>query len=185
MIKKLLERIFGFMFTKRVRKIKLVATDIDGVLTDGRLLYLDGRLCRSFNIKDGVAFSLLKLAGIKIAVMSGKSCEETKKRFRGLGVDYYCDGVNDKLAALKEIISEAGIEWDEVCYIGDDIPDLPVMKKVGFSVAPSDACNDAKSIAEYVCEKNGGKGALREVAEVLLTEKGIWKEILQKFLSSQ
>lgn len=162
----------------------MVVTDIDGVLTDGRVFFLDGALSRFFNIKDGVAFVLLKLSGIKTAVISGKSSAESRKRLEELGVDYYFEGVADKLAAMKVVIEKAGMEWENICYIGDDLPDLKVMEKVGFSAAPSDACADVINAANYICRKKGGKGVFRETAEVILKEKGIWEEILQKYLSS-
>ncbi len=169
---------------KNAAEITMVVTDIDGVLTDGRVFFLDGALSRFFNIKDGFAFVMLKLSGIKTAVISGKSSAESKKRLKELGVDYYLEGVSDKLAAMEEIIEKSGIGWENVCYIGDDLPDLPVMKKAGFSSSPSDACTEVRNSADYVCGKEGGKGVFRETAEVILKEKGIWEEILQKFLSS-
>ncbi len=169
---------------KNAGKITIVVTDIDGVLTDGRVFFLDGALSRFFNIKDGFAFVLLKLSGIKTAVISGKSSAESRKRLEELGVDYYLEGVEDKLAAMEGIIEKSGIGWENVCYIGDDLPDLPVMEKAGFSAAPSDACVEVRDTADYVCGKEGGKGVFRETAEVILKEKGIWEEILQKFLSS-
>lgn len=161
----------------------MVVTDIDGVLTDGRVFFIDGALSRFFNIKDGVAFVLLKLSGIKAAVISGKSSSESQKRLEELGVDYYMEGVADKLAAIEGIIEKTGMKWEDVCYVGDDLPDLPVMKKAGFSAAPLDACADVKNAADYVCKKEGGKGAFRETAEFILRERGVWEEILQKFLS--
>ena len=165
-------------------KIKVVVTDIDGVLTSGKVLYLKGGLYRTFNIKDGTAFKLLSISGIKTAVISAKKSEETRKRFLELEVNYYIEGVENKLSAMEKFIISKGIKWSEICYIGDDLQDIPVMKKVGLSVAPCDACKEVKEIADYICKKNGGDGAFRETVEVILKGKRIWEEVIKKFLAS-
>jgi len=165
-------------------KIKVVATDIDGVLTDGKVFYFKGRIYRNFNIKDGTAFKLLSIAGIKTAVISAKKSEETKERFSELRVDYYIEGVEDKLSAMEKFITGKDIKWNEICYIGDDLQDIPVMRKAGFSVAPYNACKEVKDIAGYICKKNGGEGVFRETVEIILKGKGIWEDILKKFLAS-
>jgi len=165
-------------------KIKVVATDIDGVLTNGSVFYLKGRIYRAFNIKDGTAFKLLSMAGIKTVVISAKKSEETKERFSELKVDYYIEGVENKRKAMEKIITSKGIKWSEICYIGDDLQDIPVMTKAGLSVAPFDACKEVKEIADYVCKKGGGDGAFREIVEVILKGKRIWEPVLKKFLAS-
>lgn len=167
-----------------IKKIKLVITDIDGVLTDGKLFYLKGKIYRTFNIKDGTGFQLLKMAGIKILVISAKKSEEAKERFSELGVDCYIDGVNDKFKTAEEFIRSNGLKWDEVCYIGDDLQDIPLIKKAGLSVTPSDGCKEVKELAHYICKKKGGEGVLREIAELILKEKKIWESTLGKFLAS-
>ncbi|MDD3725577.1 MAG: HAD hydrolase family protein [Candidatus Ratteibacteria bacterium] len=165
-------------------RIKVVVTDIDGVLTDGKILYFNGKIYRAFNIKDGTGFGLLKIAGIKTVVISAKRAEESKQRFSELMVDHYFEGVADKLSVIEKFITSSNINWNEVCYIGDDIQDIQVMRKAGLSFAPSDACKEVRALADYVCKKKGGEGAFREVVEVILKEMGIWKDILQKFLVS-
>ncbi|MCM8776811.1 MAG: HAD hydrolase family protein [Candidatus Omnitrophica bacterium] len=166
-------------------KIKVVATDIDGVLTDGKIFYFNGKIYRNFNIKDGTAFKLLSIAGIKTVVISAKKSEETKKRFSELKVDCYIEGTENKLSVIERfIIRKKGIKWNEICYIGDDLQDIPVMRKAGLSFAPSNACPEVKDIADYICKKNGGEGAFRETVEVILKGKGIWEGILKKFLAS-
>lgn len=166
-------------------KIKIVITDIDGVLTDGKVLFVRGEMHRCFNIKDGPAFFLLKIAGIKTAVISGKKSRESRERFKNLGVDFYFENVNDKLYMIEKHIIKKGIMWNQICYIGDDLPDLLVMKKVGFSAAPQDAVQDVKKAASYLCKRKGGEGVFRETAEVILREKKIWSETLKKYLSLQ
>jgi len=168
-----------------IEKIRIVVTDVDGVLTDGKVFFLNGQLHRLFNIKDGAAFCLLKLAGIKTAVISGKKSEDSRKRFRELGADFYFENVKNKLGVMEKHIIGKGIEWNESCYIGDDLPDLPVMKKVGFAVAPRDAAPEIKKAASYVCRTKGGEGAFRETAEIILRGKKQWSETMEKYLSLQ
>ncbi len=165
------------------KKIKVVAVDIDGVLTDGKMFYFSGQPYRSFNVKDGPCFFLLRLAGIKTIVISGKGSEESKRRFDEFGVDGYFENIKDKTAVLEKFIIENDIRWDEVCYVGDDLQDIPVMKKVGLSAAPSDAVPEVKSIVAYVCKRNGGDGILREITEIILKGKGLWEKILERYLS--
>jgi 3-deoxy-D-manno-octulosonate 8-phosphate phosphatase (KDO 8-P phosphatase) len=164
-------------------KIKVVVTDVDGVLTNGKIFYFNGQLYRFFNIKDGPAFCLLKLAGIKTVVLSGKGSAESKRRFEELKVEHYFENVKDKTSVLKRFNSENSIQWDEICYIGDDLQDIPLMKKVGFAVAPFDAVPEVKGVSSYICKKSGGEGVFRETTEIILKGRGLWEEILQKFLS--
>lgn len=165
-------------------KIKAVITDIDGVLTDGKIFYFKGKIYRAFNTKDGTGFELLKIAGIKTVVISAKRSEEAKKRFLELGVTCYIEGAKNKLHTIKKFITESGMNWSNVCYIGDDLQDIPIIEKASFSLAPSDACKEVKEIVNYVCKKKGGDGVFREAVEVILKEMGIWKDILKKFISS-
>jgi 3-deoxy-D-manno-octulosonate 8-phosphate phosphatase (KDO 8-P phosphatase) len=165
-------------------RIKVVVTDVDGVLTDGKILHLNGKLYRFFNAKDGLGFRLLKLAGIKTVVISGKTSAESKKRFQKLETDGYFEGIKNKVEILEKFITGNGIKWDETCYIGDDLPDIPVMKKVGLPAAPFDAASEVYKVAQYICKSKGGEGAFREVSEVILRGKGLWEKTLQRFLSS-
>jgi 3-deoxy-D-manno-octulosonate 8-phosphate phosphatase (KDO 8-P phosphatase) len=156
---------------------------VDGVMTDGKIFYFDGKLYRFFNIKDGPAFRMLKLAGVKTAVISGKRSQESRKRFGELGADMYFENVKNKVAVIEKHIINSGIEWKEACYLGDDLPDLPAIKKAGLSMAPSDAAPEVKDAAVRVSKKKGGEGVFREAAEIILKGKGIWEEILEKYLS--
>jgi len=166
------------------KKIKVVATDVDGVLTDGKVFYFKGKLYRSFNIKDGVAFLLLKLAGIQTVIISAKRSEETKQRFSELMVDCYLEGIKNKLSAMEKFMLNKKVKWDEICYIGDDLQDIPLMKKAGLSAAPYDGCKEVKKIADYVCKQRGGDGVFREVAVMILKGKGVWKNTLKSYLDS-
>jgi len=167
----------------RIKKIKFVVTDVDGVMTDGKVFSLEGKLYRFFNIKDGPAFKLLSLSGIKSVIISGKKSEETRKRFKDLGVDYYFEGIDDKKSVLENFMAENGAGWDEICYIGDDLPDVPVMEKAGMSIAPADAAGEAKKAACHISEKPGGEGVFRETVELILKERKEWKDTLKKFFA--
>ncbi len=167
----------------KTNKIRIVATDIDGVLTNGKIFFINGQLHRFYNIKDGPAFHLLRLAGIKTAVISGKRSIEAKKRFIELGVDLYLEGVQNKLLVVQQKIIGKGAGWEELCYIGDDLPDLAVMKKAGFSTAPADAVTEVKRAASLVCKNKGGGGVFRETAEIILKGSRRWSEIKEKYLS--
>ena len=164
-----------------IKKIKIFFIDVDGVLTDGTLLYIEDKFYRSFNIKDGIGFHLLKLGSIEPVVISAKFSKETEKRCEELNVEFYSTEEN-KLETIQQILEKKGYSWEETGYIGDDIPDIPVMKKVSFSATPSDAPEEVKKIADFVCKNKGGDGAFREVVEFILKEQEKWDVVLRKFL---
>lgn len=167
----------------KIAKIRFVFTDVDGVLTNGKVFYADGKLYRAFNIHDGIAFRMLAFAGIKTGIVSGKKSEETKKRFAEMGVDYYFEGIENKIGIMEKLVSENKITWRETCYLGDDLPDMPVMNKAGIAVAPANAVQEIKKAADYTCEKTGGNGAFREAAELILKGQKKWEDILKKFFA--
>ncbi len=163
--------------------IIIVATDADGVLTDGKL-FLDknGNQGKSFSIKDGFAFKLLKLAGLKSVIISGKKTGIIQERFSEIGVDFIFENVENKLSVMERLCIQEGVMMKNVCYLGDDVPDIPVLKKVGFSVAPCDAVEEVKEVVMYVTGKKAGEGALRECAEIILKGQKKWEESLTKSL---
>ncbi len=167
-----------------IEKIRFFVSDIDGVLTDGKIFYQGSSLQRFFCIKDGVAFRLLKIAGIKTVLVSGRKSKATAARFGELGLDFYYEGIDDKVSLMVKFLSENGGSWEEISYMGDDLPDLPVIQKSGISFAPGDASEEVRRAADYVCAKNGGEGAFREAAEFILKEQKKWEETLRKFFSS-
>ena len=165
------------------KRIKYFVSDIDGVLTDGKIFYINKNINRVFNIKDGIAFKFLKFANIKSVLISGKKSEETKQRFIELGLDFYFEGIENKIKVMEEFILQHKISWEEICYLGDDLPDILVMKKSGLSIAPADAVNEVKKISHYICKQKGGEGAFREAVELILKEQGQWENILKNFYS--
>lgn len=162
-----------------INKIKLILTDIDGVLTDNKLFYLEGELYRIFNVKDGLAFELLKIGGIETGIISAKISKQAEKKFKELGVKFYYEGVQNKLNALQEILKN-GYKLEEIAYIGDDLIDIQILKKVGFSACPKDASKEVKKIVNYISSKKGGEGVFREIAEYILKGQKKWKKILKE-----
>lgn len=163
-----------------ISKIRIVATDVDGVLTDGRISYDTGeKQNKLFSVKDGLAFRLLKKSGLKSVIISGKRIGEARKRFYDVGVDFIFEEVENKLYLMKQLCQDNGILMEEVCFIGDDILDIPLLKEAGFSVAPSDAVKEVKDIVMYVTSKSGGNGAFRECVEIILKGQHKWEKVLE------
>jgi 3-deoxy-D-manno-octulosonate 8-phosphate phosphatase (KDO 8-P phosphatase) len=155
--------------------IKTFIFDVDGVLTDGKILiHSDGELLRSFDTKDGYAIKCALLKGFKIAIITGGRNEAVRERFKELGVfDIYL-GAHHKLDAYQDLMDNYDLKAEEILYIGDDIPDIPVMEKVGLGCCPSDAVPDVKARADYISHKKGGKGCVRELIEQVLRVQGKW-----------
>jgi 3-deoxy-D-manno-octulosonate 8-phosphate phosphatase (KDO 8-P phosphatase) len=156
-------------------KIKTFIFDVDGVLTDGKILInSDGELLRSFDTKDGYAMKCALVKGFKIAIITGGRNEAVRERFKELGViDIYL-GAHHKLDAYQDLMDNYDLNPEEILYIGDDIPDIPVMEKVGLGCCPADATSDVKAIADYVSHKKGGEGCVRELIEQVLRVQGKW-----------
>ena len=143
--------------------------DCDGVLTDGRIwLTADGEEQKAFHVRDGQGIVLLHHAGLQTGIISCRASEATERRARELGMAFIRQGVNDKVAALAEVLAEAGVSAGECAYIGDDVGDVEIMRRVGLAVAVEDAANEAKESAHYVTKSVGGHGAVREVCDLLL-----------------
>ncbi|MGI9206062.1 MAG: KdsC family phosphatase [Woeseiaceae bacterium] len=150
-------------------EILLVGFDVDGVFTDGRF-YLsdDGVETKAFNTQDGFGIRQLLDAGISVAVISGRRSVAVEKRMQELGVDYVFQGCKDKIAAFDSVVAELGIELDRCVFVGDDIPDLPLLQHVGFSIAVANAAQTVKDACNHVTDASGGGGAVREVCEYVL-----------------
>lgn len=161
---------------RRCAALKLLLTDVDGVMTDGTVLLLpDGGEAKSFHIRDGLAIVLAHRAGLRTGLLSGRSSEAVARRAAELGMTIVRQGVRDKAAMLREILAQEGLQAREVAYIGDDINDLPVMTEVGLSAAPADAPLEVRAQAFMVMEAQGGRGCLREFVEAILRARGDWE----------
>jgi 3-deoxy-D-manno-octulosonate 8-phosphate phosphatase (KDO 8-P phosphatase) len=155
---------------KRAANIRLAAFDIDGVLTDGTLTYDDrGREYKTFHAHDGLGLKLLQQAGIAVAVISARQSTVVEIRMRELGIELVYQGQQDKLKALHQLLQRLSLEPSQVAYTGDDLQDLPVMRAVGFAVAVANAVTTVKQAAHWVTERSGGRGAVREICEYILS----------------
>lgn len=167
--------------TKKAEKIKLLITDVDGVLTDGGVIYDDNYLeFKKFNVKDGLIVKVLQRHGIMVGAITGRDSPVVAGRCKELGFDFHHHGVKDKGAKLAEVVEELNLDLDEVAYIGDDLIDLPILVKVGFSVAPKDALPYVKEEVDWVSNLAGGRGAFRETADLILNAKGMLKKIINQ-----
>jgi len=167
---------------KKMRKVKLLLLDVDGVLTNGTITYnAKGKEIKSFSVKDGLGLRLLMDAGIQVGIITGRSSEALAARCKDLGIDLLFDGIKDKVKALETILKQTGIEAAQTAFAGDDLPDICVMKRVGLAITASDASPDVMGFAHIITSKKGGKGAIREVCENILKAKGRWDNILMGF----
>jgi 3-deoxy-D-manno-octulosonate 8-phosphate phosphatase (KDO 8-P phosphatase) len=158
------------------KKITTFVFDIDGVLTDGTLLIAgEGLQARHMHVKDGFGLQMAMKKGYRILIISGGYSEEVKSRLEKLGVKDIHLAVEDKLQFLSSYIGRNALHWQEVLYMGDDLPDLPLMGKVGLSCCPADAVREIKSIAKYISPVNGGFGCVRDVIEKVLKTNGHWQ----------
>ncbi|HZF40630.1 MAG TPA: HAD hydrolase family protein [Blastocatellia bacterium] len=170
----------------RARQIKLLLLDCDGVLTDGGLHYtFDGKRvlegAKVFHIHDGQGLKLAREAGLKLGIISGRVSPALIARARDLQIDYLHQGIDDKLSVYEQIkIAEGGAD-EQIAYVGDDLPDLPVMRRVGLAIAVADAVDEIRECAHFVTNKPGGRGAAREVVELLLKAQDKWRESLLRY----
>ena len=156
--------------------IKTFIFDVDGVLTDGKILITNGgELLRSFDTKDGYAMKCALVQGYKIAIITGGRNQGVEERFKELGVYDIYMGAHHKLDAFQDLLDNYDLDPETILYIGDDVPDIPVMEKVGLGCCPADAVSDVKAMADYVSHKNGGEGCVRELIEQVLRVQGKWR----------
>ena len=162
-------------YKKKLKKIRTFIFDVDGVLTDGKvILHPSGEQLRSMNVKDGMAIRQAIKKGYLVAIISGGNGKGLIERFKHLKINDYYLGCDDKKDALSDLIHIYDIEREKILYMGDDINDWEVMKEVGLSTCPQDAVPEIKSIADYISHKNGGHGCVREIIEQTLKAQGTW-----------
>ncbi len=165
-----------------IKNIKLLILDVDGVMTDGRIVIDDlGNEEKNFDVKDGHGLKLLMRYGIDIVFLTGRTSKVVEYRAHDLGVKEYYQGAINKLETLEEILLKKGLTENCVAYIGDDLLDIPVLNRVGFSVAVADACKEARDAADYVTRQKGGRGAVREVCEIILKAQGKWNDVALRY----
>ena len=154
---------------KKLKKIRLVITDVDGVLTDGGIFYSkNGEFLKKFNTRDSMGMELLLNCGIKTVMLTRENSEIVKKRAKKIKIAELYSNVADKKSFLPKILKNYNVRIDEIAYIGDDINDLEIMRSIGFAATPNDGNTEVKKISNYICKMKGGEGAFREIADLIL-----------------
>jgi 3-deoxy-D-manno-octulosonate 8-phosphate phosphatase (KDO 8-P phosphatase) len=168
----------------RARRIRLILLDVDGVLTDGTvLMHGDGTESKAFHIRDGAAIVWAMQAGIEVGVLSARASAATTQRTSQLGMKIVAQGVASKKIEFARILAETGLDEDAVAYMGDDLLDIPVLKRAGLAGAPADAASETRAAAHWVSPSAGGRGAVREFIELVLRSQGRWDAIVRDFSS--
>ena len=166
----------------RAARVKLLLLDCDGVLTDGRITLVEGGdEQKSFHTRDGHGLVLLHRAGLRSGIISGRTSNLVTRRAKDLGVAFVRQGALDKLEAFESLLSEAGVEASDVAFVGDDVVDIPLMRRSTLAVAVADATEDTRAAAHYVTRLPGGFGAVREVCELILKAQGRWEELMKRY----
>ena len=167
---------------EKLKKIKMLMLDIDGVMTDGRIIMDDeGRELKNFNVRDGHGLKVMQRYGIKVAIITGRQSNLVKHRAKDLDITDVYQKVFNKKEVFEKILKKHKLSPEETAFIGDDIVDIPVLKRVGFSVAVADAVDVVKKQVDYITSHKGGKGAVREVCEMILKAQEKWPEIAARY----
>ncbi len=169
---------------ERAKKIKLLLLDVDGVLTDGRFIYGNyGDEIKSYDVNDGLGVFLVKRSGIKCVILTAKASPVVKKRAKEMRIDKVYQDFHYKIEALEEIHKKFRVTDEEICFIGDDLIDIPILRRVGLAVCPPNAVDDVKQFVHFITEKKGGRGAVREVCDLLLKAQGTWKKATERYFT--
>lgn len=170
--------------TELARDIRLLIMDVDGVLTDGSIfITAAGEEIKAFNTLDGHGLKMLQSTGVRLAIITGRDARCVEHRARGLGIDYYYAGIGDKRTAFEALLTESGVSAEECAYIGDDVVDLPVMRRVALAISVPDAPSVVRQHAHYVTGCSGGRGAVREAAEMIMQAQGTFDRLMAGYLS--
>ena len=167
---------------QRCRSIRLILSDVDGVLTDGGIIYDNqGIETKRFHVRDGMGIRLWQKAGYRFGLITHRSSNIVKTRVAELGIEIIRQGIDNKLTAMRGVLAELRLTPAQVCYIGDDLPDLSVVRSVGFGVAVGDACGEVREAAHYVTALPGSSGAVRETIELILKAQSRWEDLIQAY----
>ncbi len=166
-------------------KIKLLLLDVDGVMTDGRIVYdSTAAEAKAFDVKDGHGLKLIQRAGIRVGIITGRQSTIVARRAAELGIDLVYQGAKDKIVPFREILDQLALASAEVAYVGDDLVDLPILRQVGFAATVADAVDDLKPYVHLVTRRPGGRGAVREVCDHLLKESGRWADVTRRYFEA-
>jgi 3-deoxy-D-manno-octulosonate 8-phosphate phosphatase (KDO 8-P phosphatase) len=169
---------------RRARQVRLLVLDVDGVLTDGRLYYLSGGdEAKAFNIQDGLGIRLLLRSGVRVAIVTGRRSHAVEQRARELGIEPVFQGVDDKRVAFDALLTQQALEPEQIGCMGDDLPDLPLIRRCALGVTVPDAPELVRQHAHYVTRRRGGEGAVREVCELLMEAQGTLSKALRGYLA--
>ena len=169
----------------RIMPVRLLIFDVDGVLTDGRVIYHDdGSEIKAFDVQDGHGIKLVQAAGIEIALITGRYSRAVEHRAAGLGISRVFQSAINKLEAYGQLLAETGLSDRQVGYVGDDLIDIPVLRRVGWAVAVANAISHVRPFAHYVTRARGGEGACREVCELLLHVQGHWENVTRRYFGN-
>lgn len=167
---------------ERAQRVSLLVLDVDGVLTDGRIIYDEfGDELKCFDVHDGAGLALWHRAGLKSAVITSRTSRLVKRRARELKVDFLAQGSPDKRAAFEQALKRLRMSPEQSCVVGDDLMELPLLRRAGLAVAVANAVEEVKASSHYVTQRAGGRGAVREVIEIILHAKGLWQEATEHF----
>jgi 3-deoxy-D-manno-octulosonate 8-phosphate phosphatase (KDO 8-P phosphatase) len=166
----------------KLEQIQLLLLDIDGVMTDGSIVYdANGLETKFFNVKDGHGIKMLQRHGIEVGIITGRTSAVVEFRARELGISILYQGALRKRESYDDVKRRTGLEDHQIAYMGDDIIDVPVLRRVGFSAAPADALPDVRELVDYVAVLPGGKGAVRELCDLILKGRGFWDEVAERY----
>src|SRR6266446_618390 len=169
---------------ERLKKIRCLLMDVDGVLTDGKLHFTsDGKEFKSFDVQDGHGIAMANRAGLLLGLVSGRPSKATEKRAADLGVEIVKQAPVNKMDMIEEIKLEHNLRDEEIAFVGDELVDLPVLRRVGLAVAVPNAVDEVKALAHYTTKRRGGDGAVREVIEMILKAQGSWEDVIAKYMS--
>ncbi len=168
---------------QRCQSIEMILCDVDGVLTDGGVIFDNqGIEVKRFHIRDGLGIKLWQKAGYRCGLVTGRNSHIVRLRAAELGIEIVRQGTEDKLPAVRSILAEFNLKPEQVCYLGDDLPDLPVIRAVGLGAAVADACEEVRTAAQFVTQAKGGDGAVRETIETILKAQQRWNDLIQKYM---
>ena len=167
---------------ERLKKIKLLILDVDGVLTDGRIIFdSNGIESKFFNVKDGHGIKMLQRSGVEVGIISGRESQVVYNRAVELGIGQVYQKALDKLVPYRQMLEATGLTDEEVDFMGDDVIDIPILKRVGFAAAPADAVNEVLPFVQFVSKNRGGWGAVREVCDLILKGQGTWDAVTSRY----
>ncbi len=170
---------------ERCERIELILSDVDGVLTDGGVTFDNqGIETKQLYIRDGLAIKIWRQAGYRFGLVTGRNSQIVKRRADELGIDIVRQGIDDKLSAVVAIAADLGLATEQICYIGDDLPDAPAIRAVGLGVAPADAADEVRRAAHYTTSLAGGRGVVREAVELILKNKNRWDDLIKKYVAA-